>query len=58
VEEDQNMGSRDRPSKEVKKKPKDKSAQTKLTPLSEAPQQAEVIRKERKPRWDGDSGEG
>ena len=31
------MGSRDRPSKEVKKKPKDKSAQTKLTPLSEAP---------------------
>ena len=52
------MGSRDRPSKEVKKKPKDKSSQTKLAPLSEAPQQAEVIKKDRKPRWDGESGEG
>jgi len=52
------MGSKDRPNKEVKKKPKDKSSQQKLTPLSEAPQQAEVIKKERKPRWDGASGEG
>ena len=52
------MGSRDRPSKEVKKKPKDKSAQTKLAPLSEAPQQAEVIKKQRKPRWDEEGGEG
>ncbi len=52
------MGSRDRPSKEAKKKPKDKSSQSKLTPLSEAPQQAEVIKKERKPRWGGESGEG
>ena len=39
------MGSRDRPAKEVKKKPKDKSSQPKLSPLSEPPQQAEVIRK-------------
>jgi hypothetical protein len=56
--EEENMGSRDRPSKEVKKKPKDKSSQTKLTPLSEAPQQAEVIKKQRKPRWDEEGGEG
>jgi hypothetical protein len=49
------MGSRDRPHKEVKKKPKDKSASPKLTPLSEPPQQAEVIRKERKPRHTDDS---
>lgn len=53
------MGSRDRPAKEVKKKPKDKTAQPKLAPLSEAPQQAELIRKQRKPRWDEQqSGEG
>jgi hypothetical protein len=56
--EEEDMGSRDRPSKEVKKKPKDKSTQTKLTPLSEAPQQAEVIKKQRKPRWDEEGGEG
>jgi hypothetical protein len=52
------MGSRDRPSKEVKKKPKDKSTQQKLAPMSEAPQQAELIRKQRKPRWNEESGEG
>jgi len=53
------MGSRDRPHKEVKKKPKDKgAAQPKLASLSDAPQQAEVIKKERKPRWDEESGEG
>ena len=52
------MGSRDRPSKEQKKKPKDKAVQPKLTPLSEAPQQAELIKKQRKPRWDEESGEG
>jgi hypothetical protein len=52
------VGSRDRPSKEAKKKPKDKAAQPKLAPLSEMPQQAEVIRKPRKPRWDEESGEG
>jgi hypothetical protein len=52
------MGSRDRPHKEVKKKPKDKNAQPKLTSLSDAPQQAELIKKQRKPRWDEESGEG
>ena len=44
------MGSRDRPHRESKKKPKDKSGPPKLTPLSEPPQNVEVIRKERKPR--------
>jgi hypothetical protein len=45
------MASRDRPRKEAKKKPKDRSAQPKLTSLSEPPpMQAELIRKERKPR--------
>ncbi len=54
------MGSRDRPHKEVKKKPKDKSSsQPSLSPLSEPPQQVEVIRKQRKPRWDEqESSEG
>jgi hypothetical protein len=47
------MGSRDRPHREAKKKPKDKSGQPKLTSLSEPPPvQAELIRKPRKPRWD------
>jgi hypothetical protein len=44
------MGSRDRPHREAKKKPKSKQAQPKLAPLSEPPQNVEVIRKERKPR--------
>jgi hypothetical protein len=52
------MGSRDRPAKEVKKKPKDKSTKPNLAPMSESPQQAEVIRKERKPRWNEESGQG
>ena len=44
------MGSRDRPHREAKKKPKDKSGQPKLTSLSEPPpQQAELIRKPHKP---------
>jgi hypothetical protein len=51
------MGSRDRPAKEVKKKPKDKSTQPRLAPLTEAPQQAELIRKERKPRRETASDE-
>jgi hypothetical protein len=47
------MGSRDRPHREAKKKPKDKSGQPKLTSLSEPPPtQAELIRKPRKPRRD------
>lgn len=43
------MGSRDRPHKEVKKKPKD-TGKSKIQPLLEPPQQVEVIRKPRKPR--------
>ena len=49
------MGSRDRPHKEVKKKPKDKSSSPSLSPLSEPPQQAEVIKKARKPRREDES---
>jgi len=49
VEEHQ-MGSRDRPSREAKKKPKDSGAKQKLQPLLEPPQNVELIRKERKPR--------
>lgn len=46
------MGSRDRPSKEAKKKPKPKSKTglPSLSPLSEPPQNVELIRKARKPR--------
>ena len=52
------MGSRDRPAKEAKKKPKDKLAQPRLSPLSEAPQQVELIRKPRKPRRETTTDEG
>jgi len=44
------MGSRDRPAKEAKKKPKDNAAKQKLQPLLEPPQNVELIRKARKPR--------
>lgn len=44
------MGSRDRPHREAKKKPKDKVTQPRLEPLSEPPMQVEVIRRPRKPR--------
>jgi hypothetical protein len=44
------MGTRDRPHREAKKKPKDRVGQPKLQPLSEPPQQVEVIRKPRKPK--------
>jgi hypothetical protein len=45
------MGSRDRPHREAKKKPKEKLGQPKLSSLSEPPpQQVELIRKPRKPR--------
>ncbi len=44
------MGSRDRPHREAKKKPKDKVVQPKLQPLSEPPMNVEVIRKPRKPK--------
>jgi hypothetical protein len=44
------MGSRDRPHKELKKKPKDRSSAPKLQPLMDPPTQVEVIRKPRKPK--------
>ena len=46
------MGSRDRPHRESKKKPKDRSGIPKVQPLSEPPMNVELIRKQRKPRWD------
>ena len=52
------MASRDRPHKEAKKKPKDKSSAPKLAPLSEPPAQAELVKKARKPRRDEESGQG
>jgi len=42
------MGSRDRPGKEAKKKPKAKLAQPSLSPLADPPRNVEVIRKPRK----------
>ena len=44
------MASRDRPGREAKKKPKDKSGLSKLQPLSEPPMNVELYRKPRKPR--------
>ena len=46
------MGTKNRPHREVKKKPKDKSGLPKVQPLSEPPMNVELIRKQRKPRWD------
>ena len=46
------MGSRDRPSREAKKKPKDRSNAPKVQPLAEPPMNVELIRKPRKPRLD------
>jgi hypothetical protein len=44
------MGSRDRPHREAKKKPKEKLGAPKLQPLMEPPMQVELIRKPRKPK--------
>jgi hypothetical protein len=44
------MGSRDRPHREAKKKPKSKTAAPKVQPLMEPPQNVELIRKPRKPK--------
>jgi hypothetical protein len=54
------MGSRDRPGKEAKKKPKAKLAQPSLSPMAEPPRNVEVIRKPRKEREvvDNDTEEG
>ena len=43
------MGTRDRPHREAKKKPKD-AGKPKIQPLLGPPQQVEVVRKPRKPR--------
>jgi len=51
------MGSRDRPGRETKKKPKDKLGLPKLQPLDEPPMNVELIKKPRKPRHT-DEGEG
>ena len=44
------MGTRDRPHREAKKKPKEKLGSPKIQPLSEPPTNVELIRKPRKPR--------
>ena len=44
------MGSRDRPHREAKKKPKNKTGVPKVQPLMDPPQNVELIRKPRKPR--------
>jgi hypothetical protein len=44
------MASRDRPGKEAKKKPMDKSAKQKLQPMMEPPSNVEVVKAKRKPR--------
>jgi hypothetical protein len=44
------MGSRDRPHREAKKKPKDKTGSPKVQPLMDPPMNVEVVRKPRKPK--------
>jgi hypothetical protein len=44
------MGTRDRPHREAKKKPKDKLGHPKVQPLMEPPMNVELIRKPRKPK--------
>jgi hypothetical protein len=47
------VGSKDRPSREVKKKPKSKAERPKLESLMDAPPPSvEVIKPKRKPRWE------
>jgi hypothetical protein len=52
------MGSRDRPSKEVKKKAQPKDAKSKLQPLLEPPTNVEVVKPKRKPRREDAPDEG
>jgi len=54
------MGSRNRPGKEAKKKPKAKQGQPKLSTFEAPPQNVEVIRKPRKekPVVEDDEDEG
>ena len=51
------MGSRDRPSREQKKKPKDAASKPKIQPLLEPPTNVEVVKPKRKPRQTEDAGE-
>ena len=51
------MGSRDRPHREQKKKPKDKTGIPRIQPLTEPPASVEVIKPKRKPRWDEEAPE-
>ena len=44
------MGSRDRPHREAKKKPKSKQGAPKVQPLMDPPMNVELIRKPRKPK--------
>ena len=51
------MGSRDRPGREIKKKPKAKDNKPQLQSLLDSPPQSvEVIKPKRKPRWDQEPG--
>ena len=52
------MANRDRPGREVKKKPKEKGARPNLQPLAEGPQNVELIKKARKPRHTEDQEQG
>ncbi len=51
------MGSRDRPHREVKKKPKAADQKPKLSPFLEPPQSVELIKPRRKPREVEEEGE-
>ncbi len=53
------MGTKNRPHREVKKKPKDTASKVRLQPLLEAPpQNVEVIKPRRKPRVEEEADEG
>ena len=52
------MGSRDRPSKEVKKKAQAKDTKPKLSPLLDPPTNVELIKPRRKPRHEDSADEG
>jgi hypothetical protein len=52
------MGSRDRPGKQVKKKPQAKETKPRLQPLLEPPTNVELIKPRRKPRTVDTDDEG
>jgi hypothetical protein len=52
------MGTRDRPHREVKKKPKAAEPKPRLQPFLEPPQSVELIKPKRKPRSEEPEGEG